>query len=131
MHVKPEDIPILTPDRGNGCLRSIKAGTMELSASWVRGPIDTTNSYRGLPDDTCPCDHWGYVLSGGFRVRYLDGSEEVVSAGEMYFVPKGDFFIYDEPCFHVEVNSHEELQQLMQHFNIVRAAGSGVEGADG
>jgi hypothetical protein len=118
MHYKPEDIPILTPDHGNGCMRSVRAGRMEIGATWVTRPVDTTELYKGLPGDTCPCDHYGYVFSGSFRVRYLDGSEETVEAGNVYYIPKGHFFIYDEPCHHLEINPHEELQQLMQHFNI-------------
>jgi hypothetical protein len=121
MHYKPEDIPILTPDFGNGCMRSIKGGDFEIGASWIKGPMDTTEFYKGLPDDCCPCDHYGYVVSGSFRVCYLDGTEETVSAGELYYIPKRHFFIYDDACFHLEFNPHKELQQLMQHFNVTLA----------
>jgi hypothetical protein len=122
MHYKPEDIPILT-ETSNGCLRSIKAGDMELGASWILGPMDTTQFYKGLPDDTCPCDHYGYVMEGSFRIRYTDGTEETVRKGELYYIPKGHVFIYDEPCYHLEVNPHNQLQQLMQHFNKTTADG--------
>ncbi|MDG2307692.1 MAG: hypothetical protein P8R42_24165 [Candidatus Binatia bacterium] len=117
MHYKPEDIPILTPDYGNGCMRSVKAGNMELGATWVKSAVDTTPYYKGLPDDACPCEHYGYVISGSFRIHYLDGSEEHVKAGELYYIPKGHHFIYDEACHHLEINPHEDLQRLMQHFN--------------
>ena len=117
MHYKPEEIPILTPDTGDGCMRSIKAGNMEIGATWVRKPLDTTPYYKGLPNDACPCDHYGYVVSGSFRIRYLDGSEEKVEAGELYYIPKGHYFLYDEPCHHLEINPHEDLQRLMKHFN--------------
>jgi hypothetical protein len=127
MHYKPEDIPILTPDYGNGCMRSIKAGTMEIGATWVTAPIDTTQFYKGLPGDTCPCDHYGYVVTGSFRVRYLDGTEEHVKAGEVYYIPKGHYFIYDEPCHHIEINPHEDLQRLMQHFDKGLSAGYDLE----
>ena len=117
MHYKPEDIPILTPDHGNGYMRSIKAGDMEIGATWVKGPMDTTQFYKGLPGDSCPCEHYGYVISGSLRARYLDGTEEKIVAGEIYYIPKGHFLIYDEPCHHLEINSHEELQKLMKHFD--------------
>ncbi len=47
--------------------------------------------FAGLPDDRCQCRHLGYVISGSFRVTYLDGSEEVVSAGEAYVLEPGHF----------------------------------------
>jgi hypothetical protein len=27
-------------------------------------------SFRGLPDDRCQSDHWGYATKGPFRVRW-------------------------------------------------------------
>jgi hypothetical protein len=36
---------------------------------------------RGLPDDQCPCPHWGYVITGQLIVRYRD-HEETIAAGE-------------------------------------------------
>lgn len=127
MHYKPEDIPLLAPDHGNGCMRSIKAGNMEIGASWITAPIDTTRFYKGLPGDTCCCDHYGYVIYGSFRVRYVDGSEEHVKAGEIYYIPKGHFFIYDEPTYHLEINPHEDLQVLMKHFEKQLSAGYDLE----
>lgn len=118
MHYRLDEIPFLTPDHGNGsCFRSVKAGDMEIGATWVTEPIDTTEMYKGLPNDACPCEHYGYVFSGSFRIRYVDGAEEVVRAGEAYYIPKGHYFLYDEPCHHLEINPHDQLQLLMQHFN--------------
>ncbi|MBX3314196.1 MAG: hypothetical protein KF906_07730 [Actinobacteria bacterium] len=120
MHFQPEDIPVLTPDHGGGGMRSIKAGdtNMEIGYSWCTAAVDTGPFYEGLPGDTCPCDHYGFVRSGSFRVIYTDGSEEVIEEGAVYFVPKGHHFIYDEPCELIEFNPHDQLQQLMGHFNI-------------
>ena len=38
------------------CLISVPAGT-------DFGPL-----LKGLPNDRCPCPHWGYVLKGRLRV---------------------------------------------------------------
>ncbi|OBB84846.1 MULTISPECIES: hypothetical protein [Mycobacterium] len=120
MHFQPDDIPSLTPDHGSGGMRSIRAGAtnMEIGYSWCRTPVDTGPFYKGLPDDTCPCDHYGYVKSGSFRVIYTDGSQELIEDGSVYFIPKGHHFIYDEACELIEFNPHDQLQQLMQHFNV-------------
>jgi hypothetical protein len=49
---------------------------------------DPTPLFRGLPDDRCPCPHWGVVLSGRIVVRYRD-REEVLRAGDAYLMTPG------------------------------------------
>ena len=39
--------------------------------------------------DRCDCPHWGYIFKGKVRFAYADGHDEVVGAGEMYYVPPG------------------------------------------
>src|SRR3546814_13760725 len=59
MHFKPEEIPLITPESGSGgggCMRSIKAGEMEIGFTWTTGPRDYTPLYAGLPGGVCPCD---------------------------------------------------------------------------
>ena len=51
--------------------------------------------FLGLPDDRCQCPHWGYVIKGSFRVTYLDGPDEIVSAGEVYYLRPGHFVQID------------------------------------
>jgi Cupin domain len=49
---------------------------------------DMAPLFKGLPDDRCQSPHWGYVIKG--RVAYnVDGREEVIEAGEAYYVPPG------------------------------------------
>jgi hypothetical protein len=42
--------------------------------------------------DTCQCPHLGYLFAGRLRFVYSDGHEEIVSAGEMYYIPPGHVF---------------------------------------
>ena len=115
MHFKPEDVPLITPEANaeHGCMRSIKAGKMEIGFTWTKGPRDYTDIYAGLPGGVCPCDHYGYVFSGQIRARYEDGSEEVIGPGEVYYIPKGHVLIYEEATFHLEINDHQQLRDLM------------------
>src|SRR5918997_2221400 len=36
--------------------------------------------FKGLPDDACQAEHWGYIFKGKVRFSYTDGSEDVISA---------------------------------------------------
>lgn len=54
----------------------------------VKADTDLTELLKGLPDDQCPCPHWGYVTSGSLWFRSGD-REEVVNAGDAFYVPPG------------------------------------------
>lgn len=115
MHFKPEDIPLITPPPGpgRGCMRSIKAGEMEIGATWTAGPTDATALYADLPGGVCPCEHYGYVFSGSIRARFPDGEDVVIGPGEIYYIPKGHWLSYGEATHHLEINPHRELRELM------------------
>ena len=49
---------------------------------------DATPVFRGLPDDRCQSQHWGYVFSGKVTFRYAD-HDEVYAAGDAYYAPPG------------------------------------------
>ena len=69
--------------------------------------------FAGLPDDRCQCRHLGYVISGSFRVTYLDGSEETVRAGEAYVLEPGHFVQTLEPVELVEFSPKDEHDRTM------------------
>jgi len=41
----------------------------------------------GLPDDLCPCPHWGYLLSGRLLMRTADGDREYRAGQAFYWAP--------------------------------------------
>ena len=49
---------------------------------------DLSPLLQGLPNDQCPCPHWGYVFKGRTWFRFGD-REEVYEAGQAYYVPGG------------------------------------------
>jgi hypothetical protein len=50
--------------------------------------VDATPMLKGLPDDSCQCPHWGYVLKGSVAFRFGD-REEVYEAGDAFYAPAG------------------------------------------
>src|SRR5437588_614959 len=61
-----------------------------------REDLDATPLLRGAPDDQCQCPHWGYVTKGSLRYR-VDGREEVVEAGDAFYLPPGHIPVQNEP----------------------------------
>src|SRR6266511_1582657 len=58
--------------------------------------IDATPLLKGLPDDRCPCPHWGYVIKGKMTARYAD-RDEVFEAGDAFYTPPGHIPVANEP----------------------------------
>jgi hypothetical protein len=50
--------------------------------------IDGSLMLKGLPDDSCSCPHWGYVLRGRMIYRFAD-HEEVFEEGDAFYLPRG------------------------------------------
>jgi hypothetical protein len=53
-----------------------------------KADVDPAPLFQGLPDDRCPCPHWGVVLSGRIIFRYPD-HDEVFTAGDAYYGAPG------------------------------------------
>jgi hypothetical protein len=69
--------------------------------------------FKGLPDDRCQCDHWGYLFKGSFRVTYRDAPEEIVRAGEAYHLRPGHFVQTIEPVEILELSPVDEHDRTM------------------
>jgi hypothetical protein len=41
-----------------------------------------------LPGGHCSCPHWGYLFKGRMVVHY-DGREDVIEAGQAFYMPPG------------------------------------------
>ena len=57
----------------------------------------------GCPE-WCPINHFGFLRSGKMKVKYQDGSDVLLSAGEAYNIPPGHLpeVVGDEPAVMVE-----------------------------
>jgi hypothetical protein len=77
--------------------------------------FDLDAMLRGLPGDLCQCPHWGYVLQGRMLVRYADGSEEEIKAGDVYYARAGHTAVIEEDTVSVDFSPIGPWRQLMQH----------------
>jgi mannose-6-phosphate isomerase-like protein (cupin superfamily) len=76
-----------------------------------RQDIDTTPLLKGLPDDSCPCPHWGYVLKGKLTFRFAD-REEVFEAGDAFYLPPGHIQLAEAGSEYVQFSPTEELKTV-------------------
>ena len=100
-HCKLEDLPSggeRWPALGHEGFRTAHWGDMEVGYTTLDSTLDCTEQYKwgGLPGGVCPCPHYGYLFEGRIRVKYPDSDwpDEVIEAGEAYFVPSGHVLVY-------------------------------------
>jgi hypothetical protein len=75
--------------------------------------IDSTPMLKGLPDDRCPCPHWGYVFKG--RVVYtFEDREEIHEAGDAFYVPGGHLQRADAGTEYLQISPAEELRTVSE-----------------
>ena len=56
---------------------------------------DITSAFKAF-GGFCPVPHWGYCFKGAMIMRYADGTEEVVKAGDVFYLPEGHTMIIDK-----------------------------------
>lgn len=115
MHEPKESLPIKL--EGPGTALRTKGGWGKMSAAYAELPAgtDLRPLLKGLADDACQCPHWGYVLKGSIHVRYTDDSEEVIGAGEIFYLPPGHTAWLDEETAFVEFSPTEGYDEVLAH----------------
>ncbi|MGH9182705.1 MAG: cupin domain-containing protein [Acidimicrobiales bacterium] len=77
------------------------------------GGTDPSDSYKGLPDDRCQCRHFGVLQKGKMIIRYGD-SEEMVTAGQAYYIEPGHLPYIVEDAEVIEFTLTEELKRTIE-----------------
>jgi hypothetical protein len=73
---------------------------------------DVAPLLKGLPDDLCPCPHWGYVVKGRLREIYAD-RQEVLRAGDVYYMPPGHSAVVEEDYEGIEFSPSAGHKQVL------------------
>jgi len=111
MHGKREDIPLVFQS-GSYYSRQIEWGDMDGGFWGFPAGFDSTHLFKGLPHG-CECPHWGYLLKGRMRVKYAD-HEEVITAGEAYYLEPGHLPVMEEDCEMVEFSPKDLSRKMME-----------------
>ena len=112
-----KDLPVKMEAPGTTTRSMGGLGGMVIAYYELPAGADFTPIFEGLPDDKCPCPHWEYVLKGAIRIRYTDGTEEVVKAGDIYYLPSGHTAMVEEDVAMIEISPEKEYDEVMEHIN--------------
>lgn len=86
--------------------------------------VDPAAYFAGLPDDRCPCPHWGMVTAGQLTFRWPD-REETYVAGDAYYAPPGHLPLITAGSTIVEFSPTADLEATMAVVG-ANLAGSGA-----
>ena len=59
------------------------------SRNTIEPNLDFSPVLATQPGGHCQVPHWGYVVEGSMTIRYQDGTEEPVSAGDLFHMQPG------------------------------------------
>jgi hypothetical protein len=123
MRATKDELPILV-EAGPASVRGADWGDMRVALISVPAGTDFGPLLQGLPGDRCQCPHWGYVIAGRLRIRYAD-REEILSAGDIYYMPAGHTGVAEADTEFLEVAPPEQHQQFVENaLRNLAAAGS-------
>ena len=112
MRAKSEEIPVAF-EEGGVVSRQEQWGEMQVARETAPAGMDTRPIFKGLPDDSCQCSHWGYMIKGRARVIYSD-REEILNAGDAYYLEPGHNLVVEEAGEVVEFSPAGEYQKTME-----------------
>jgi len=117
MKTKKENIPVTMEAPGTVMRAQSGFGGMTVGFNELPTGTDFTPLLQGLGNNSCHCPHWGYILEGSIKLIYDDGTEEVTSAGDVFYWQAGHTAIVEEDVKLVDFSPEKEFGELMDHIS--------------
>lgn len=115
MNIRLNELPVITDAPGMKMQMLGGLGGMAVTY-WKTGPMPATpNLLEGLPNDNCPCPHWGYMLKGSMHIKFDTGEEKEVHTGEVFYFKSGHIGWVDQEAAWLEFSPEDELNEVLAH----------------
>lgn len=77
--------------------------------------VDTTELFEGLEGDLCQAPHWGFVLNGRITMTDASGSQETVTANDLFYWPPGHNIRVDDDAEIIMFSPEREHVLVVNH----------------
>ena len=115
MKMKKEDIPVTMQAPGT-IMRGLPGwGGMTVAFNEIPAGTDMSPLLKGLKNDSCQCQHWGYILEGELLMKYDDGKEDKLTAGDVFYMQPGHTGIAKQDTKLIDFSPERELKEVMDH----------------
>ncbi len=118
--VNREDATIAI-EGGGAEMRTKDLGQYTVAFARLAAGVDLGPALTGLPDDLCPCPHWGYMIKGRLLMRTTDG-DKIYEAGQAFFWAPGHAPVALEDCEYVDFSPTEAFTHVLDHVRNAAAA---------
>ena len=115
MKINKNDIPV-TMKAPDTIMRALpNYGDMTVCFNELPKGTDFTPLLDGLTNDSCHCPRWGNVLEGEMLVKYDNGTEELLEAGDVFYLPSGHTAIVQKNIKLIDFNPSKEFNEVIAH----------------
>ena len=90
-------------------------GGMTIAVNELPAGTDFTPLLQGLKNNSCQVPHWGYILKGKIRLKYDDGTEVVLKAGDLFYMSPGHKAKVEEDLKLIDFSPEKEMNELIKH----------------
>jgi len=111
--ISRQDMPVVVAD-GDLEVRVLDQDGMMVGFVRLPAGADLRPATKGLPDDLCPCPHWGYMLKGRVRMHTADGHQDFAAGDAFYWAP-GHAPEALEDSEYVDFSPTHEFQPVLDH----------------
>jgi hypothetical protein len=119
MHLSKHDIPVRLAAPGATARQLPDFGVADaaLGAEFfsLGAGTDMAPLLKGLEDDVCQAEHWGYLPRGRVVVTYADGSTETCGEGDVFYWPVGHSVRVEDDAELIMFSPQEAHGAVMEH----------------
>ncbi|MDW4910146.1 hypothetical protein RB628_33660 [Streptomyces sp. ADMS] len=108
------DVPTALEGDGVELRTQVIGGGFSVGYVTLPQGTDMGPAFKGLPDDSCQCPHWGYLLKGRLLMHTEEG-DETYEAGQAYYWAPGHVPVALEDCEFVEFSPTEDFRTVVDH----------------
>jgi hypothetical protein len=106
---------------GDGlAFRTKEIGGQTMARVTLPKGTDLGPALKGLPEDSCQCPHWGYMIKGRLQMRTSDG-DRVYEAGDAFYWAPGHVPVALEDCEYLDISPTDQLEAVIGHVTGSRA----------
>lgn len=90
-------------------------GGMTIAINELPAGTDFSPLLEGLKNNSCQVPHWGYILKGSLKLKYDDGKEVVLKAGDVFYMAPGHKASVVEDLKLIDFSPEKEMKELIRH----------------
>jgi len=99
----------------NMMINHLNWGSMTVAVNSMPAGVDLSPLLMGLKNNSCQVPHWGYIMQGKLRLKYDDGKEVVLKAGDLFYMSPGHKAIVEENLKLLDFSPQDEFKELVVH----------------